>query len=173
MGSSMRGFSTTSLSTKIRAKNDLTKEVLENLAIVEEQAIRLVRILKEDHFLTVEDLHQRLTEQPLPAVDLQLVAAFLAGYLAGEAFDSRFDVALFGSMSVLEAKTAVVAPALHAILTMINEKNVGELPNRLPGGGPVSRSSERDQPGHRQGNRAGGRSGSRRRDVELTCHRRH
>ncbi|MDO8518322.1 MAG: hypothetical protein Q7S26_03475 [bacterium] len=102
----------------------------EQLAAVEQQAIELVRLLTGKGYTTVKELQVALNDQQLPAIDLTLVAAFLAGYYVAESYGSVYDANLFGEMSMHDSKDVHTKASLGALLAMMRDRHVVKLADR-------------------------------------------
>lgn len=126
---SKRDFRTAILEKNCASK--ASKAMLKKLIAVETQAIELVKLFKEERYVPVEKLLGHLQAQKVPRVDLVLLIAFLSGYLS-EGYEARFQTAVFGPMSIGEGNEITVQASLVALVTMISQKNVFGLPNRVP-----------------------------------------
>ncbi len=125
-----RNFDARSLSRGFNSKQ--VKSLLHKLQAAEAQAIGLVKLFDEERYLTIDALLARLRQQQIPKVDLALVVAFLSGYMSAETYESHFDTETFGQNSSLsDAKSETAKASLVALLTMIDEKNILKLPNRV------------------------------------------
>ena len=129
-----RNFSLSDLLKQIGAGADeKVKKAFAKLAPVEMQAVAATRLMRSHGYLPLPAFGGKLHQQNLPAVELALVVAYLAGYNSAETFDSSFDVSVFGEMSAgLEEKSVIVKSTLAALINLMRENGVTELPDRRP-----------------------------------------
>lgn len=109
------------------------KAMFAKISAAEKQASELIKLFDQERYLAVELLLKKLQAQKVGKVDLVLVVALLSGYISGEGYESKLDLDAFGGhRSILDGKAETAQASLVGLVTMLNQKGVYRLPNRIP-----------------------------------------
>ena len=112
------------------AKNDVSREMFDLLAAVEEQAIALTRYVIKRGYTSKDELLAELELQNLPAADLSQVAAYLGGYFAALSYDSNFKVKGLEGSLLDRGDEVKVKFCLATLLATLREHDNMRLPDR-------------------------------------------
>lgn len=106
------------------------RELLLELRRTEDQAIAFAKVFRKRGYVSTKNLPRILSEMELDSASLGLVATFFFGYQTAEEYDSKFDVNIFGSHSMLDGKRELMRACLSAVIDLVDETGKIDLPDR-------------------------------------------
>lgn len=125
-------FSIAILARQIQPKSRTAQRMFEELQAAHDQAVLLVRLFNEQHYLTVDAVEDALKRSKFGAVSLIALLGFLVGYLSAEDYRSQFDHDVFGGSisSIMDKKVHPVGAALSALFAFVEKTEQTSLPDR-------------------------------------------
>lgn len=118
---SIENFGTEKL--KSPSQKPQVQSMIEQVKNAESWAIAITRFIKKQSYVTPEELEEWVLKQNIPAASPAIVVAFLAGFVSGETWRSRFDKEVFGEdiSTDFQVKGVISLASLKALVSVLDK----------------------------------------------------